>query len=108
MKYLQLGHHCFFTPIPARGKYDNYTGFRNASDWWSDFVTVQSKINGLDNRTDYIITREVLSETIIRWTNNVSKFPLNDRKHRFSIYYPDFSVDNIFINEGFNITYIID
>ncbi len=69
---------------------------------------MQSKINGSDNRTDYVIVREVLSEMITRWTNDVLKLPLNDRKHRFSIYYPDFSVDNIFVDEGFNITCIID
>ena len=108
VKYLQLGHHCFFAPIPARSEYDDYVEFRKASDWWSDFVTVQSKIDGSDNRTDYVIAGELLSETITRWTNNVSKFPLNDRKHRFPIHHPDFSVDNIFVDEGFNITCIID
>ncbi len=69
---------------------------------------MQSKINSSDNRTDYVIARDVLLEMITRWTNNVSKFLLDDRKHRFSIYYPDFSVDNIFVDEGFNITCIID
>ena len=108
VKYLQLGHHCFFAPIPARSEYDDYVEFRKASDWWSDFVTVQSKIDGSDNRTDYVIAGEVLSEKIKKWTNNISKFPLNDRKHRFSIHHPDFSVDNIFVDEGFNITCIID
>ncbi len=108
VKYLQLGHHCFFAPIPARSEYDDYTGFRKALDWWSDFVTVQSKIDSSDNRTDYVIARDVLSEMITRWTNNASKFLLDDRKHRFSIHHPDFSVDNIFVDEGFNITCIID
>jgi len=108
VKYLQLGHHCFFAPIPARSEYDDYAGFRKASDWWSDFVTVQSKIDGSENRTDYVIAGEVLSEMITRWTNDVSKFPSNDCKHRFSFHHPDFSVDNIFVDEGFNITCIID
>ena len=107
VKYLQLDHHCFFAPIPARSEYDDYAGFRKASDWWSDFVTVQSKIDGSDNRTDYVIAKEALSEIITRWTNK-SDFPLNDRRHRFSIHHPDFSVDNIFVDEGFNITCIID
>ncbi len=40
VKYLQLGHHCFFAPIPARSEYNDYTGFRKALDRWSDFVTV--------------------------------------------------------------------
>ncbi len=94
--------------FPARSEYDDYAGFRKASDWWSDFVTVQSKIDRSDNRTDYVIAREELSGMIIRRTNDISKSPLNDRKHRFSIYHPNFSVDNIFVDEGFNITCIID
>ena len=108
VKYLQLGHHCFFAPIPARSEYDDHAGFRKASDRWSDFVTVQSKIDGSENRSDYVIAGEVLSEMIIRRTNDVSNTLLNDRKYRFSIHHPDFSVDNIFVDENFNITCIID
>ena len=108
VKYLQLGHHCFFAPIPARNEYDDYAGFRKASDGWSDFVTVQSKIDGSENRSDYVIAGEVLSEMITRRTNDVSNILLNDRKYRFSIHHPDFSVDNIFVDEDFNITCIID
>jgi len=32
VKYLPLSHHCFFAPIPARSEYDDYAGFRKASD----------------------------------------------------------------------------
>ena len=108
VKYLQLGHHCFFAPIPARSEYNDYAGFRKASDGWSDFVTVQSKIDSAENRSDYVIAGEVLSEIIARRTNDVSKPLLNDRQYRFSIHHPDFSVDNIFADEDFNITCIID
>ena len=108
VKYLQLGHHCFFAPIPARSEYNDYAGFRKASDWWSDFVTVQSKIDSSENRSDYVIAGEVLSEIITRRTNDISNTLLNDRQYRFSIHHPDFSVDNIFVDEDFNITCIID
>lgn len=107
-KYLPLGHHCFFAPIPARSEYDDDAGFRKASDGWSDFVTVQSKIDGSENRSDYVIAGEALSEMITRWTNDVSKPLLNDHTDRFSIHHPDLSVDNIFVDEDFNITCIID
>ena len=108
VKYLQLGHHCFFAPIPAQSEYNDYAGFRKASDGWSDFVTVQSKIDGSENRSDYVIAGEVLSEMITRRTNDVSNTFLNDRKYRFSIHHPDLSVDNIFVDKDFNITCIID
>ena len=108
VKYLQLDHHCFFAPIFARNEYDDYAEFRKASDWWSDFVTVQFKIDDSDNRIDYVIAEEMLSEMITRWTNDVSKFHLNDCKHQFFIHHSDFSIDNIFVDEDFNITCIID
>lgn len=108
IKYLQLDYYCFFAPIPARSEYNDYAGFWKALDGWSDFVTMQSKIDSSENRSDYVIANEALSEIIIRRTNDISNTLLNDRQYRFSIYYPDFSVDNIFVNEDFNITYIID
>lgn len=108
VKYLQLGHHCFFAPVPARCEYGDYDEFRQASDCWSDFVTVQSKIDGSDNRTDYVIAGEVLSEMTRSLTSHALKFPSKNPEHRFSIHHPDLSVDNIFIDEDFNITCIID
>ncbi len=69
---------------------------------------MQFKIDDSDNRTNYVIAEEVLSEMITMWMNNVSKFSLNDHKHQFLIYHPDFSVNNIFVDEEFNITCIID
>ena len=108
IKYLQLGYHCFFAPIPAQSEYNDYAGFWKASDGWSDFVTVQSKIDSSENRSDYVIAGKVLSEIITKRTNNVSNTLLNDRQYRFSIYHPDFSINNIFVDKDFNITCIID
>jgi len=108
VKYLPLGHHCFFAPIPAQSEYDDYAEFRGASDSWSDFVTVQSKIDGSDNRSDYVIAGEMLSETVTKWTNDLSDALLSDHEHRFAIHHPDLNVNNIFVDEEFNITCIID
>ena len=88
VKYSPLGHHCLFAPIPAQSEYNEDTGFRNASDGWRDFVTVQSKIDGSDDRTDYVIVGKALSEMIEYWTNNGSKLPLDDPKRRLSIQPP--------------------
>ena len=108
VRYLPLGHHCFFAPIPARTEYEDYTGFRKASDWWSDFVTVQSKIDGSDNRSDYVVAGEALSQMMARWTEDLSDDLPDSRKPPFSIHHPDLSVDNIFVDEHFNITCVID
>ena len=50
VKYIALDHHCFFASILARSKYDDDAEFQAASDWWNDFVTVESKIDSSHNR----------------------------------------------------------
>jgi len=84
---------------------DDDAKFRKASDWWSDFVTVQSKIDSADNRADYVIAGEILSETITDWAEDLSE---GDHEHRFVLHHPDLSVNNIYVDEDFNITCIID
>ena len=105
VKYLPLGHHCFFAPIPAASEYDNYIYFRDASNWWSDFVTVQSKIDSSDNRADYVIVGEILSEITTNWTNDGV---WDTCEPRFALHHPDLNVNNIYVDEDFNITSIID
>ncbi|KAL9037972.1 MAG: hypothetical protein Q9214_005469 [Letrouitia sp. 1 TL-2023] len=107
-RYFPLGHHCFFAPIPARNEYRNDTEFRKASNWWSDFVTVQSKIDSSENRVDYIIAGEVLSDVLLQWIDNHSTRPLDDSGPRFAVHHPDLSVNNIFVDAESNITCIID
>ncbi|MCJ1459583.1 hypothetical protein MMC28_009962, partial [Mycoblastus sanguinarius] len=107
VKYLPLGHHCFFAPGPARSEYDDDAEFRKASDWWSDFVTVQSKIDSSDNRAEYIIAGEILSDTVTGWADDLLNV-LGDHEHRFAIHHPNLSVNNIYVDEDLNITYIID
>ena len=47
-------------------------------------------------------------EMIINLTSHTLKFSLNNLEHRFSIHYSNLNVDNIFVNEDFNIIYIIN
>lgn len=108
VKYLHLGHHCFFAPIPASSEYSDYAGFWEASNWWSDFVTVQSKIDSSDNRVDYVLAGEVLSEIVTKWIDDPSEDFRDAYEHRFAIHHADLSVNNIYVDEDFNITCIID
>ncbi|MCJ1231354.1 hypothetical protein MMC12_008031 [Toensbergia leucococca] len=108
VKYLPLGHHCFFAPIPAQNEYDDFAKFQKASDWWSDFVTVQSKIDSSDNRADYVVAGEMLSDTIAKWADDLTDILPSYGENRFAIHHPDLSVNNIFIDEDLNITCIID
>ena len=107
-KYFPLGHHCFFAPIPARSEYNSDTEFRKASGWWSDFVTVQSKIDSAENRVDYVTAGEILSDTMTEWIDNLSNGLSNGSEPRFAIHHPDLSFNNIFVDEESNITCIID
>jgi len=44
VKYLQLGHHCFFAPIPARSEYDDYAcepmSLLSIRGWWVRYVAM--------------------------------------------------------------------
>ena len=108
VKYLPLGYHCFFAPVPLRIEYDNDAEFRKALDWWNDFVTLQSKIDSSDNRTDFVIAGEILSKTITRWADDLSGVFPGHRERRFALHHPDLNVNNIFVDEDLNITCIID
>lgn len=105
VKYLPLGHHCFFAPIPAPNEYDDYIQFQEASSWWSDFVTVQSKIDSSDNRADYVIAGDIVSEMTTKWTNDGVR---DTCEPCFALHHPDLNVNNIYVDEDFNITCIID
>ena len=105
VKYLPLSHHCFFAPIPAADEYDDDVQFRDASNWWSDFVTVQSKIDSSDNRADYVIAADILSEIITSWFNEGVR---DACEPRFALHHADLNVNNIYVDKDLNITCIID
>lgn len=66
---------------------------------------MQSKIDSLDNRVDFVIAREILLETITKWVDDLLD---DDCEHRFVLHHLNLSVNNIYIDEDFNITCIID
>ncbi|KAL8875970.1 MAG: hypothetical protein Q9198_005750 [Flavoplaca austrocitrina] len=108
VKYLPLAHHCFFAPIPARSDYDDRTDHRAAVDHWNNFVSVESKIDSSYNKTDYVIAGEALLNLLAEWTSRLSTYFAHEDKNRFVLYHPDLSADNIYVDEDFNITCIID
>lgn len=107
-EYFPLGHHCFLAPIPARSEYNNNAEFRKALDWWSDFVTVESKIGSSENRVNYVTAGEVLSDKMTNRIDDFSNGLANASEPRFAIHHPDLSVNNIFVDEESNISCIID
>ena len=105
VKYLPLRHHCFFAPLPVRNDYESRSSFESASAHWNDFVALGSKIDGSENRLDYVIAGHLVAEALLELVN--TSWSLR-QDQRFAIHHPDLSVNNIFIDQDYNITCIID
>lgn len=71
-------------------------------DLWNDFVTVGCKIDSSDNRLDYIIVSGGLRDI----TRRLELHPLNPGS--FPLCHADLSVNNIYVDDDYNITCIID
>ncbi|KAG5301146.1 RNase H domain-containing protein [Histoplasma ohiense] len=102
---LQLTHHCFFAPCPTRNKYDNDHEYHRACDLWNNFVTFGSKIDSSENRVDYTVIGDSLREIASEWAEKMSS-PFDSK--RFPLHHPDLNVNNIFVDDDFRITCIID
>ncbi|KAI9035137.1 Aminoglycoside phosphotransferase [Aspergillus affinis] len=99
---LQLSHHCFVAPVPSFDDYPSSTQYRSAVGLWNDFVTIGRKIDTSDNRLDYIIVGDALRDIVQKLqlgAVNPGTFPLS---------HADLSVNNIYVDDEYNITCIID
>ncbi|KAJ5700465.1 hypothetical protein N7536_003478 [Penicillium majusculum] len=97
---LPLSHHCFVAPVPSRDEYQSHTQYESAVNLWSDFVTIGRKTDSSDNRLDYIIAGDALRDIILELPAiNPETFPLC---------HADLSVNNIYVDDDYNITCIID
>ena len=107
-KCLPLSHHCFFAPLPAQNEYSDRSVYQRAASRWSDFVTLGSKIDGSDNRSDYVIAGEIISQMLLKWICDISRIVIGDYRDGFPIHHPDISVNNLFVDVQYNITCVID
>ncbi|OOF98680.1 hypothetical protein ASPCADRAFT_504297 [Aspergillus carbonarius ITEM 5010] len=99
---LQLSHHCFVAPVPLRDDYDSRTHYESAVDLWNDFVTAGRKIDSSDNRLDYIIAGDALRDIIRKCEQSAFE------SETFPLCHPDLSVNNIYVDDDYNITCLID
>ncbi|KAL8900791.1 MAG: hypothetical protein Q9207_005527 [Kuettlingeria erythrocarpa] len=104
---LPLDLHCLVAPTPATGEYHDRILHREAAQRWNDFVKVQSKINSVDNKVDYLIASEMLSNAITKWIDTEAASG-SSPVDRFALHHPDLSVNNIYVDGNCNITCIID
>ena len=101
---LPLSHHCFVAPIPGRGDYESTDQYQRACDLWNDFIAVGNKVDSSDNRVDYIVAANSLHDLISTWR---SRLPQADPQ-TFPLCHADLSVNNIYVDDDYNITCIID
>lgn len=99
---LQLSHHCFVAPVPSQDDYQSRSQYMEAVGLWNDFVAVGDKIDSANNRLNYIIAGSALRE-IVQGLELPSVSPGS-----FPLYHADLSANNIYVDDDYNITCIID
>jgi hypothetical protein len=106
VKELPLEQHIFFAPIPELKEFETFLSHRSAVSRWNDFVTVGSKIDSSKNRLDYC-TAGYFLQKMIPSISQRSFTTLGDLNGN-PLGHPDLSTSNIFVDDDFNITCIID
>lgn len=103
-RFLYTTPHCFVAPVPLMNEFAEFSQYRAGCNRWSDFTTLGSKFDCSQNRLDYVIAGDILSEILAEWQKNTpSALPQN-----FCLQHPDLSVNNIFIDDQYNVTCLID
>ncbi|KAJ5540184.1 hypothetical protein N7513_008516 [Penicillium frequentans] len=98
---LPLKTHCFVAPVPMRKEFKSEEQFTWAEKLWIDFMLVGRKIDTADNRLDYMIAAEALRDIL-------GKLELPTVIATFPLFHPDLSINNIFVDNDYNITCVID
>jgi hypothetical protein len=104
---LPLYHHAFLAPLPLPSEYEKYDDYLAAVSLWNDFVIMGSKIEGKQNRLDYIIVATLLHQMIPSLSLDDINL-LGDTETGLPPSHPDLSPNNIFVDDDLNITCIID
>ncbi|KAI9749459.1 MAG: hypothetical protein M4579_006861 [Chaenotheca gracillima] len=104
---LPMEYHAFLAPVPMSDEYDKFEDYRAATDRWNDFVAVGSMIDSAKNRLEYIVVGELLQEMIPSLALTLPSSE-DTKSPGFFLSHPDLSPSNIFVDDDFNITNIID
>ncbi|EXL65931.1 hypothetical protein FOPG_17868 [Fusarium oxysporum f. sp. conglutinans race 2 54008] len=97
---LSLTPHTFFAPVPDMLDYKSIASYQAASRRWNNFVAIGQKIEHSKNILFYCIAGQFLSEMIPHLSSSV--------RNSFTLSHPDLHLGNIYVDEDFNITCIID
>ena len=100
---LPMGYHILLAPTPAPQEYRSFAEFYTAQTLWNDYAAVGDKTESSSNRLAYCIAASYLQEQVVPYPG-VSR----SNQGGFPLYHHDLSTQNIFVDEHFNITCIID
>lgn len=106
VQYLSLHDaHCFMAPKVRSLDYDSDALYLGAHQLREDFLATAQKCDSAGNRVDYVIASAIAQELLREWTHTNPAMTLSKP---FALQHPDLSVNNIFVDDAFNITCIID
>ncbi|KAJ6440942.1 Delta(8)-fatty-acid desaturase [Purpureocillium lavendulum] len=100
---LSMGYHILLAPTPAPREYRSFAEFYTAQMLWNDYAAVGDKTESSNNRLAYCIAATYLQDQVVPYLG-VSR----SNQGGFPLYHHDLSTQNIFVDEHFNITCIID
>lgn len=104
LRDLPMGHHLFRAPVPIPLEYKTHKDYRVATDRWNDYAAIGWKTEGTKNRLDYSLAGIALTDVVPLLAEKEKQF----KCWGFPLYHPDLSTGNIFVDDKFNITCIID
>ncbi|KAF7875044.1 hypothetical protein EAF04_002216 [Stromatinia cepivora] len=107
VKELPLEPHMFFAPLPKASEFETHSKYTSAVCRWNDYLTVGGKIDHSYNRLDYCIAVHYLRDMIPSIDVPASTIP-SEFANGYPLHHPDLSSSNIFVDEDFNISCIID
>ncbi|KAI5459664.1 hypothetical protein BGZ63DRAFT_473363 [Mariannaea sp. PMI_226] len=97
---LPLTPHIFLAPVPDMLDYKSLESYRKAGRRWNDFVAIGQKTDHSKNILFYSIAAQLLREMVPHLSSGV--------RNSFTLSHPDLHPDNLFVDDEFNITCIID
>lgn len=100
-KELYMSPHAF-APIPDPDDYADSNASRAASDRWNAFLTIGCKVEHSKNRLAYCVAGELMREMLPLMCGG------SGAEGGFPLIHPDLHHSNVFVDDNFNITCLID